>query len=172
MDNLELELNTTKKRVGTYIRKGVPYTRKFELEKPDHHVVVIDINAGVNLRIINLYRSFRPQGGISPQSLFSAQLEIVKNALVKNCLVMGDFNLNAEMDLRPDYDNIVLLNQLSDFALNYNLTQLVTFNTWSRTIFGVRKESLLDHIYSYSCYEQHSIYDNEWPNMSHICSIF
>ena len=50
--NLELELNTTKKRVGTYIRKGVPYTRKFELEKPDHHVVVIDVNAGVNLRII------------------------------------------------------------------------------------------------------------------------
>ena len=36
---------------------------------------------------------------------------------------------------------------LTDFTLEHNLTQLVTFNTWSRTIKGVIKESLLDHVY-------------------------
>ena len=35
----------------------------------------------------------------------------------------------------------------TDFADVNSLIQLVNFNTWSRTVNGVRKESLLDHIY-------------------------
>ena len=61
---------------------------------------------------------------------------------------MGDFNLNADMDLRPDYDHRNLLEQLSAFCLTNNLTQHVNFKTWSRIINGIKKESLLDHVYS------------------------
>ena len=36
---------------------------------------------------------------------------------------------------------------MNDFALSNNLSQIVDFCTWSRTINGIRKESLLDHVY-------------------------
>ena len=41
--NVELELNTSKKRVGIYIQKEVVYTRRLDLEKENHHIVIIDI---------------------------------------------------------------------------------------------------------------------------------
>ena len=60
---------------------------------------------------------------------------------------MGDFNLDGGSNLRHDYSNRILLDTLNNFALNENLIQVVDFNTWSRTIKGVRKESMLDHVY-------------------------
>ena len=40
-----------------------------------------------------------------------------------------------------------MLDSLKSFATESYLLQVVDFKTWSRTINGVRKESLLDHIY-------------------------
>ena len=37
---------------------------------------------------------------------------------------------------------------LTDFVNQNNLSQLVNFPTWSRTINGIKKESLLDHVYA------------------------
>ena len=59
------------------------------------------------------------------------------------CYIMGDFNLDAKMDNRGDYLRKIPLKLLNDFALSNNLTQIVDFNTWSRTINGDRKESAL-----------------------------
>ena len=39
------------------------------------------------------------------------------------------------------------LKLLNDFALENHMIQIVDFNTWSRNINGIRKESLLDHVY-------------------------
>ena len=50
-------------------------------------------------------------------------------------------------DLRPDYNNKLMLESLKNFATESYLLQVVDFNTWSRTINGAKKESLLDHIY-------------------------
>ena len=36
---------------------------------------------------------------------------------------------------------------MNDFALENHLIQIDNFNTWSRNLNGVRKESLLDHVY-------------------------
>ena len=63
--NIELELNSVKKRVGIYVHKNVNYTRRLDLEKENHHVVILDVKCKTDFRIITLYRSFRPQGGIS-----------------------------------------------------------------------------------------------------------
>ena len=60
---------------------------------------------------------------------------------------MGDFNLDGGHDIRPEYSNRLLLNTLKEFATESNLIQVVDFNTWTRTINGTRKESLLDHVY-------------------------
>ena len=51
------------------------------------------------------------------------------------------------MSVRPDYNYKIPMKNLSEFALESNLTQLLTFNTWSRTIKGVIKKSVLDHVY-------------------------
>ena len=61
---------------------------------------------------------------------------------------MGDFNLDARMEHRPDYGYKIPLNHLTDFIAVNKLFQLVNFCTWSRTINGIVKESLLDHIYT------------------------
>ena len=56
-------------------------------------------------------------------------------------------SLDARMTHRSDYNYKIPLASLTDLALTQNLTQIVTFNTWSRTIKGIKKESLLDHVY-------------------------
>ena len=84
-----------KKRVGIYLNRDLNYIRRFDLEKEDHHTVIVDVKTIVPFRIISLYRSFRPQGGISPESIFNAQLGVLIGATTKNCFVMGDFNLDV-----------------------------------------------------------------------------
>ena len=44
---------------------------------------------------------------------------------------MGDFNLDARMDLNQDYGQKVLLEMLCNLALKQNLVQIIDFTTWS-----------------------------------------
>ena len=62
---LELELNDEKKRSGIYVAQGIDYIRRKEYEKTGFHVVIIDLIRSLPIRIICVYRSFRPSG-ISP----------------------------------------------------------------------------------------------------------
>ena len=143
---LELEQNEDKKRAGIYIAKGIKYIRKTELEEPGHHLIIIDVFFEKWIRVINVYRSFRPLG-MSPIKLFENQLKIIKKALLSNCFIMGDFNLDARMEGVNSYNLKIPLCNLTEFALSNKLSQLVDFCTWSRIINGVKKESLLDHVY-------------------------
>ena len=52
------------------------------------------------------------------------------------------------MELRNDYVYKVPFSFLSNFVIEKNLVQLVNFETWTRTINGISKESTLDHIYT------------------------
>ena len=94
-----------------------------------------------------MYRSFRPPGNISPDSFFDSQISLISKALTNNTCLLGDFNLDARMSNVPEYHRKIPLEKLGNFALNANLVQLVKECTWSRTINGILKESLLDHIY-------------------------
>ena len=145
--NLELEINNLKKRTGIYLRKNVKYLRRKDLEIQNCHIVIIDIFASQTLRLIGVYRSFRPQDSVTPAKLFEIQLGIINKALTNNCYIMGDFNLDARMEGRPDYDRKVPLNILMNFALEKNLIQIITETTWSRVINGIKKESVLDHVF-------------------------
>ena len=101
----------------------------------------------VKIRIINVYRSFRPPNFMTPEGFFVEQLKVIKNASCTNCYVIGDFNLDAKMSYRNDYHRKIPLKLLNDFAAENNYVQIVDFYTWSRNIKGIRKESLLDHVY-------------------------
>ena len=86
--NIELETNTVKKRVGFYIHKNVSYVRRFDLEKENLHIVIIDVKSDLTLRLITLYRSFRPQGVISPEAFFNAQLILLKTLKLGFCFFL------------------------------------------------------------------------------------
>ena len=108
----------------------------------------MDVTVTTNIRIISVYRSFRPVMGMTPDEFFSKQLSILESAICDDCYIMGDFNLDAKMELRSDYLSRLPLLLLNEFALNKYLTQVVNFNTWSSNINGVRKDlSALDHVY-------------------------
>ena len=46
---LELELNSDKKRAGIYLKNDMKYIRRFDLEKEDFHIVVIDVITDVKI---------------------------------------------------------------------------------------------------------------------------
>ena len=100
--NLELETNSVKKRVGIYIQKDIDFLRRKDLEKVNCHIVFIDVTACTNFRLICVYRSFRPKGLISPTAFFETQISLIRGALTSNCYVLGDFNLDSRMDMRPE----------------------------------------------------------------------
>ena len=133
--NLELETNAEKKRIGIYIRSDIKYIRLNELETPNCHILVIDVVTSIKLCIIRIYRSFRPPGNVSPDVFFKIQLGLLRNALTNNCYILGDFNLDANMENRLDYNRRVPMNYLTEFAFEFNLSQIITFNTWSRILF-------------------------------------
>ena len=146
--SIELEMNSEKKRAGIYVSSDIDYNRRKDLELENMHVVIIDVKTEVQFRIINIYRSFHPPGGISADSFFVNQLSLIRKALCYNCYIVGDFNLDLGMANRPDYSNKLTLEKLENFANAENLTQIVSFDTWSRIIKGSKRSSLLDHMYT------------------------
>ena len=145
---VEVERNNGKKRVGIYVKNGLKYKRREDLEDENLHLIIIDLEIKEKVRVINLYRSFRPPDSISPANFFIKQLEAVKRNLTARTLIVGDFNLDAKMKCRLDYTYHNIYNHLSELTVNSNLDQLVTFPTWSRTVKNTLKTSALDHIYT------------------------
>ena len=62
---LELELNKEKRRAGIYLSTNLKYVRRNDLQKEDYHIVIVDVFLKVKVRIINVYRSFRPPNGLN-----------------------------------------------------------------------------------------------------------
>ena len=145
---LEVEDNDIKKRVGIYINSRIKYMRRLDLEERNTHLIIIDLMLESKIRIISLYRSFRPPGGVSPGTFFKKQLDIVERNIVPNTFILGDFNLDAAMQYRLDYPYKLLYNDLITVITNSDLKQLVDFPTWSRNINNVLKQSVLDHVYT------------------------
>ena len=73
--SLELEKNSLKSRVGFYITKSVSYVRRYNLEGTDSNMIIIDVEGTLNTRLINVYRSFAPQNGISQREKFKYHIK-------------------------------------------------------------------------------------------------
>ena len=79
--NLELEDNSIKSRVGFFVSKTIDYVRRLDLEGCDSNLIIIDLEGDLNIRLINVYRSFAPQSGVSQREKFKYQLLLIKKAL-------------------------------------------------------------------------------------------
>ena len=77
---LELEQNYIKSRVGFYVSKSLSYVRRSDLEGSDSNLIIIDLEGALNTRLVNVYRSFSPQNGISQREKFKYQLSLIKKA--------------------------------------------------------------------------------------------
>ena len=153
----EPEINTSKKRVGVYINKNIKYRRRDDLEETNTHVIIIDLLLSHTIRLISLYRSFRPPDGMSASQFFNKQLTLIEKSSTRNMFVLGDFNLDVEMQFRHDYPHKLLYHELTALTERLDLFQIVDFPTWSRTINNVTKQSTLDHIYTNSNHLVNSI---------------
>ena len=93
--SFECETNDVKKRVGTYVKNTIKYTRHFELEGENNHLLIIDVENGMKIkkRFINIYRSFNPVG-LSERDLFTRQLDLIRVAFNNNSALIGDLNLD------------------------------------------------------------------------------
>ena len=143
----EAEKSEIKSRVGIYIKTNIEYLRRLDLEESNHHLMIVDIKCRPTLRIINLYRSFNPEAGMSPRQLFSNQLNLIERNVTSNTVILGDFNIDASMQFRDDYSRKLLYQDLNLTIDRLDLFQIVNFHTWGRIINNVPKESILDHIY-------------------------
>ena len=96
--SLLAELNDVKSRAGIYVKNGIDYVRRADLELRNNGMIILDINMKSKYRLINLYRSFNPTDGCSQRDFFVNQLQMIKPALVRSedqiPIVLGDFNLD------------------------------------------------------------------------------
>ena len=146
--SLELERNSVKARVGFYVSRSVNYVRRQDLEGVDSNLIIIDIEGTVNTRLINVYRSFAPQNGVSEREKFMYQVSLINTAVSNvSCILLGDFNLNYAMKNNSNYSRARYFEDFDNVLSDANLIQLVEFPTWSRIINNVLNESILDHIY-------------------------
>ena len=146
--NFELEVNSIKSRTGIFISKSILYRRMKNLEGVDSNLIIIDIVSPSTVkRIINVYRSFNPQNNVNARMKFKYQLNLIKNAMIESCVIVGDFNIDYS---RIHDDNYCKKNLFEDFDItlsDFSLIQMVNCTTWSRLIGNVLRTSILDHIY-------------------------
>ena len=149
---VELEDNQRKKRTGFLIHNNINYERKRNLEEQNTNLVIIDLNGEINYRVINIYRSFAPERNATPTENFLNQLRIIKNAFTdspsRTHIILGDFNLDFNKIHINSYPFAHLFDQLLTTFDPLGLHQLINFETWSRFVNGVKRFSIIDHIYT------------------------
>ena len=143
----ESENNSVCSRVGIYVKTNVSYVRRKDLEGVNSHITIIDLKSKNDYRIINLYRSFNPRNDYTPLELFKYQVNIIKNCLTDRTIVLGDFNLDWNKRGCMNYPFRNYFNHWNDEMSGALAIQIVDFPTWSRTVNGILRESVIDHIY-------------------------
>ena len=146
--SLEVEKNGIKRRVAIYVRNTLNYRRRVELEGTNRHLVIVDVLGRTELRIITIYRTFKPQDNITARENFELQLNLIKESCTKECIILGDFNIDHAMKYDITYANKHLFADFENSLSHLGLFQHVNFSTWSRMVNGVLRESVLDHVYS------------------------
>ena len=144
----ESENNTIRSRVGCFIRSNITYVRRSDLEGQNSHLVILDIKARSNIRIITIYRPFNPQQNAHPLEFFKYQIDLIQNAYNNDTILMGDLNLDWKKKGDFNYQFKNYFNYMEEKMCNNNFVQLVNFPTWSRIVKDVIRESTIDHVYT------------------------
>jgi exonuclease III len=123
---IELETNDVKSRVGIYINNRVKFTRRKDLEGTNSNLIIIDISETKPVRLINIYRSFKPQENITPREKFKYQLSLIKKALTPGTILVGDFNIDFFFKFDVDYVHKNLFADFDEALSDFGLAQLIS----------------------------------------------
>jgi hypothetical protein len=130
------------------VASKIKYVRRHRVEGKKACLVIIDVKAEKDLRIINIYRTFAHQDGSTPRVFFNHQLSLVKLAFTNITIFLGDFNLGGSKrgELNYMFKNYFL--DMDPILENCKLNQLINFPTCSRYVNNIPNESTLDHTYT------------------------
>ena len=82
--------------------------------------MVLDIESHKNVRILSIYRTFKPQENNTARQIFTYQLDLIKIALTPETILLGDFNIDDAKRFEVNYVNRNLFCdfevKLSDFG--------------------------------------------------------
>ena len=96
----------------------------------------------IDFEIINVYKSYNPQNNANARTKFKQHLEIIKNAMTVNCVILGDFNLDYAKAYDVNYCNKNFSSDFDEVLSEFELIQLVKFETWSRMVGFKRRSSI------------------------------
>jgi hypothetical protein len=123
-----------KARLGCYIKTGINYGRRNDLEGADSHLLNVNVKAEQDLRIINMYTTFNPLNQDGAMVRINHQLNLVINAFTKNAILLNDFKLDWSKKGLRDYAFNCYFEDIDIMLDQLNLIQLANFPTWSRFI--------------------------------------
>ena len=149
---LLVEKNVYKSRTAFYIRNGIKYSRRMELEGINSGMIVLDLDLQKKYRMIGIYRVFNPPGATTQRAYFSNQINLIRTAITgfsnSNLIILGDFNLNESMRYSQDYSHKEYFLEMMNLFDPMGLVQMVEFETWKRLINGTWRTSTIDHVYT------------------------
>ena len=147
---LEVETNENKKRVATYIKTSIQNKRRNNLEKLNLHLIILNIQANPQVRVIMLYRTFRPQDASSPREHFQNQLHLINEAITNNTILLGDMNMDENKRYAINYNKRSMFRYFDEIIGHHQYTQHVTEATWERVSGNQMKSLVIDHTNSTS----------------------
>jgi hypothetical protein len=102
-----------------------------------------------HLFIAAIYRPWKNIDGLSQENAFQNQVNEMKQLIPRNseCIIVGDFNINYTKRNNRNIVNRSLTQVLNNLVENHLLEQVVSFDTWSRTVNGQFRSSIIDHVY-------------------------
>jgi len=153
INGYELETDLANKTIRSvvYIKTTLNYER-IPNRGLSQNLIILKITQQnlPHLFIAAIYRPWKDVGGLTQENAFADQVNDMKRLIPRNveCIVLGDFNLNYAKRNNRNVVNRTLTQILMNLVENHSLEQMVSFDTWSRTVNGHFKSSILDHVYA------------------------
>ena len=147
---LETDLTNHTIRSVVYIKTNLSYERIMNQGINQNLIVIKIIQKNLpHLFISAIYRPWKNIDGLSQEIAFQNQVNEMKHLIPRNseCMVLGDFNINYTKKNNRNVVNRSLTQVLNSLVENHSLEQVVSFDTWSRTVNGQYRSSIIDHVY-------------------------
>ena len=84
----------------------------------------------------------------SEMTFFCNQITKLDELITTSTIILGDFNLDLNKEYSGNYPKKAYLTMMKNVLGHHGLAQLVTEDTWSRTVNGIKLSSRIDHMYT------------------------
>jgi len=138
-------IDTGMARLACYVKNGIKYNRRTDLEKKGLEIIILDSK---KVRIIGLYRPFKMLNGESTIENFDRIMSTLKGSVESNngkdYICGGDFNVNWLMESQMKNE---LVKWMDDGNLLQKINQITRYRVINKDGEQKDEKPLLDHIY-------------------------